>query len=399
MGDVESTAAGLMAARLPSHLYVHVPFCASKCGYCDFASVAGASESTARIVFRAMRTQLMQWDRSGLDGVLETIYFGGGTPSLFTGEVIDLLDFVRTHFLVHAGAEITAEANPDSLSRDDAVRLARAGVTRVSVGVQSFNDHELRVLGRAHDADAAERACATVLDAGMALSIDLMCAIPGQSRASWASTLERAASTGAEHVSVYPLSIEEGTPLQVGTEAGLVAEVEPDVAAEQLVLAQSALGYHGFERYEVANYAARPQARARHNVAYWTGRSYLGVGPAAHGMVDGVTARESCMFGDIGNDVGRVRFASAPDIGEWLVGHGDTVETLTLADAAREDAMLGLRMVEGITDDLARRAGVVAALEELRRDGLVEFDGVRWLTTQRGWLLGNEVFGRVWLAD
>ncbi len=399
MSDDGLSAADLMRARLPSHLYVHVPFCASKCAYCDFASVVLADKSSVRMVFRAMRSQLVQWHRSGLDGVVETIYFGGGTPSLVSDDVIDLLAFIREHFLIHAGAEITVEANPDSLSREDAFSLARAGVTRVSVGVQSFSDHELRVLGRLHDANRAEQACAWVLDAGMGLSVDLICAIPGQSRSSWASTLERAADVGAEHISVYPLSIEDGTPLQAAVETGLLTEVESDVAAELLILAQAALRYHGFERYEVANYARRREARSRHNTAYWTSRSYLGIGPGAHGMIDGATARESRLFGGIADDIGRVRFANAREIDEWLVGRGDSVEMLSFAQTAREDAMLGLRMVDGITDDLARRAGVVAALESLLEDGLVEFDGARWRTTQRGWLLGNEVFGRVWLAE
>ena len=291
MSDVANTAADLMVARLPSHLYVHVPFCASKCAYCDFASVAGADETTVRIVFRAMRTQLLQWQRSGLDGVLESIYFGGGTPSLVADEVVDLLGFIQEEFLVHAGAEVTVEANPDSLDRNRVAMLAEAGVTRLSLGVQSFSDHELRVLGRAHDAEAADRACSAVSEAGLALSIDLMCAIPGQSRASWSTTLQRAADTGAEHVSVYPLSIEDGTPMQVAVDARLLETVDSDVAAEHLVLAEAALRYHGFQRYEVANYARRREARGPHNLAYWTGRPYIGLGPGAHGMVDGAAAR------------------------------------------------------------------------------------------------------------
>jgi len=399
MRSIEECAAGLMGARLPSHLYIHVPFCASKCGYCDFASVAGASDATAELVFRAMRTQLLQWERAGLDGVLETVYFGGGTPTLFAEKVVDLLGFIRRTFVVHAGAEITVEANPDSLSADTARRLVDAGVTRVSVGVQSFDDHDLRVLGRIHDAREASRACDTVVSAGMALAVDLMCAVPSQTRTSWASTLERAGSTGAEHVSVYPLSLETGTPLRVAVDTGLLAEPDPDVAAEMMVLAQSALSYRGFERYEVANYAAGRKARSRHNTAYWSGRSYLGVGPGAHGMLDSPTARESRLFADVGPDVARVRYANARGIDEWLMTPDDDVETLTAAEALREDAMLGLRLVEGITDDLARRAGVVPALEGLVRDGLMRFHQMRWSTTQRGWLLGNEVFGRVWAGE
>jgi oxygen-independent coproporphyrinogen-3 oxidase len=399
VNGVESNAAGLTAPRLPAHLYVHVPFCASKCGYCDFASVAGADETTVRIVFRSIRSQLLQWERSGLEGVLETVYFGGGTPSLVAGEVVDLLDFVREHFLVHAAAEVTVEANPDSLGREAVASFAGAGVTRVSVGVQSFVDHELRVLGRVHDAAQAAAACERVRNSGLALSVDLMCGVPGQSRASWASTLQRTADSGAEHVSVYPLAIEDGTPMQVAVDTGLLEEPDPDVAAEHLILAESALRYHGFERYEVANYCRDAQSRARHNAAYWTGRSYIGVGPGAHGMVDAETARQSRLFGDVPPAAARVRFASAGDIGEWLVGTRESVETLTYQEAAREDAMLGMRMTEGITDDLARRAGVTDVLESLRRDGLVQREGSRWRVTQRGWLLGNEVFGRLWTAD
>ncbi len=269
--------------------------------------------------------------------------------------------------------------------------LAEAGVTRVSLGVQSFSDHELRVLGRAHDAETAERACSAVSEAGLALSIDLMCAIPGQSRASWSTTLQRAADTGAEHVSVYPLTVEDGTPMQVAVDARLVEAVDSDVAAEHLVLAEAALRYHGFQRYEVANYARRREARARHNLAYWTGRPYIGLGPGAHGMVDGAAARESCLFGDVGEDVGRLRYAGAADISDWLVGKGDTLELMTRAEAAREDAMLGMRLVDGIDDELARRAGVVAVLESLAEDGLVQLrrlqvvgDAARVAAGQRG---------------
>jgi len=399
MSDLGDTLTNAVGPRLPSHLYLHVPFCATKCGYCDFASVAGADEATADLVFRAMRTQLLDWERAGLDGVLETVYFGGGTPTLFAENVVELLGFIRDTFAVHAGAEITVEANPDSIDDATAALLAGAGVTRVSVGVQSFDDHDLRVLGRIHDASDATRACERVVRAGMSLALDLMCAIPGQTRTSWASTLERAGLTGAEHVSVYPLALEDGTALQVAVDTGLLSDPGPDVAAEMMVLAQSALSYHGFARYEIANYARTPDARSRHNSAYWTGRPYLGVGPGAHGMLDAGTARVVGMLEQAAPEVARVRYANAPEIEDWLLGRGFSVETLTIGEAAREDAMLGLRLTEGISDELARRAGVVGTLEALARDDLVRFDTARWTTTQRGWLLGNEVFGAVWLND
>ena len=201
----------LLGPSLPAHLYIHVPFCASKCAYCDFASISGASDDVVRAVFTGIRTQLRRWEVTGLGGVLDTVYVGGGTPSRYPEEVIRVLDYVREHFVVRSDAEVTVEANPDSVDAEVAAAFASAGVTRVSVGVQSFDDTVLRVLGRRHDARAAWDACRVVSDAGMDLSVDLICGVPGQTITSWSETLARAAATGARHASVYPLSIEPGT--------------------------------------------------------------------------------------------------------------------------------------------------------------------------------------------
>lgn len=384
---------------LPSHLYVHVPFCESKCAYCDFASVADADEETVELVFRGIRTQLRHWDRAAVDGVFETVYFGGGTPTLYPAKVASFLDYVREHFVVHAGAEVTVEGNPDSIDEATVEWLALSGVTRMSVGVQSLDDSDLRMLGRRHDAAAAQAACRAVTDAGLALSLDLMCGVPGQTRSSWAETLEKAVATGAGHLSVYPLTIEPGTPMEVAIGTGLLKDVDPDDAAESMVLAHNALERHGFERYETANYARRSDLRSRHNTAYWTGRAYIGVGPAAHGMLDSPTARAVKLYGDLGPEVARVRYGNAPSIEDWFLGRGDSLELLGTAEALREDAMLGLRLTEGITEELAEKAGVVAVLEELSASGLVEHVAKRWRTTRSGWLLGNEVFGRVWSGE
>lgn len=386
-----------MSAHLPAHFYVHVPFCASKCAYCDFASYAGCSEEMAEAVFSAMRTQIIGWERSGIDGVVETVYFGGGTPSLHATRVVTLLAHIRRALCVHPGAEITVEGNPDSLTDDVVDVLARAGVTRVSVGIQSFDDRELKILGRRHDAREAERACARVLAAGMALSVDLMCALPGQSRASLAGSIAAAAETGARHMSVYPLTIEDGTALQVAVDNGLVPDVDPDTAAEMMVLAEQALAFHGYERYEIANYAMSRRDRSRHNTAYWTGRSYAGIGPGAHGMLDVQTARATHMFDELSDQVARVRYGNAPDLDDWITGKGDSIELLDADEAAREDAMLGMRLVDGISDELVARAGALDALVALESSGLVLHEAGRWRCTRRGWLLGNEVFERIWL--
>lgn len=402
MSEFEEGALG-DGPRLPAHLYVHVPFCASKCDYCDFESVAGASDELVSAVFAGVRNQASQWVASGLDGVIETVYVGGGTPSLFAEQVARTLARIMRTFVVHAGAEITVEGNPDSLGGETVRVLSDAGATRVSVGVQSFDDGVLRVLGRRHDAHRAEVACEAVVEAGLALSVDLMCGIPGQTLTSWMETLRRAVETGAGHVSVYPLSIEDGTPMQVGVSAGLLEEPDPDVAAEMMVLAEEFLGYHGIARYEVANYARRG-AESRHNSAYWTGRPYLGIGPAAHGMLDVATARAvGLVAGDVDADVARVRYANAAGLDEWLTLRGDSIETLTAEEAAREDAMLGMRLVRGVSAEHVTAAGLDGALASLVADGLAERVGegsaARWRTTRRGWLLGNEVFSRIWLAE
>jgi oxygen-independent coproporphyrinogen-3 oxidase len=393
------------APRLPSHLYVHVPFCASKCSYCDFASISGASDDIVRTVFTGIRTQLTTWSRSALDGVLDTVYVGGGTPSRYPEKVAEVFGRVRAEFVVHPHAEVTVEANPDSLDSEVAELFSAAGVTRISVGVQSFDDSVLRLLGRRHDAAEAWAACRAVVDAGIELSVDVICGVPGQTITSWSETLERVVSTGAHHISVYPLSIEKGTPLSVAVSGGLVADVDPDAAADMMLLASNVLGYHGFGRYEVANYAVDPAHESVHNTAYWTGRPYIGVGPGAHGMLDAATARAVGML-DMGReDVARVRFGNAGDIDSWLTGKGDSYETLTSEEAVREDVMLGLRLARGVGVGQVEQAGLTDVLESLAADGLVEIaapmgsGGPRWRTTNRGWLLGNVVFGRVWAGE
>ena len=392
-------------ARLPSHLYLHVPFCASKCSYCDFNSISGASDDIVRTVFTGMRTQLTTWSRSALDGVLDTVYVGGGTPSRYPEKVAEELGHVRSSFVVHPNAEVTVEGNPDSLDAESVALLSSAGATRISVGVQSFDDSVLRLLGRRHDAAEAWAACRVVAGAGLDLSVDLICGVPGQTITSWSETLERAASTGARHVSVYPLSIEDGTPLSVAVGGGLIDAPDPDAAADMMLLASTVLGHHGLVRYEVANYAKDREHESVHNTAYWTGRPYIGVGPGAHGMLDAATAHAVGMLGMGREDAARVRYGNAPDIDQWLVGKGDTLETLTAEEAAREDVMLGLRLVRGVPAEQVEGAGLTAVLESLRTEGLTELSspaagGVpRWRTTERGWLLGNEVFGRVWTGE
>lgn len=384
--------------RLPAHLYIHVPFCRSKCSYCDFASMPAPPPALVAGTFAGMEAQLSQWAGCGLSGVLETVYVGGGTPSAWPAPVAALLRTVRELFVVHAAAEITVEANPDSLDATSAAVLAEAGATRVSVGVQSFDDRVLGFLGRRHDAAAARRACAAARETGAALCVDLMCGVPGQGDASWRDSLEQAVEAGATHVSVYPLAVEEDTPLAVAVAAGLAPEPDPDAAAGMMVAAEEILQGHGIVRYEVSNHAVQG-LESRHNTAYWTGRPYLGVGPGAHGMLDAETARALGVEGAEDEDVARVRYRNAADVDDWLLGRGDRAELLGRGEAAREDVMLGLRLARGVPFRQAVEANVTEVLEDLAAAGLVELAGSNWQTTRRGWLLGNEVFSRVWAGE
>jgi len=385
---------------LPEHLYVHVPVCRAKCAYCDFFSVPYEWCAYSEVeLARALAHQAQAWTTRGVPAVpLRSLYVGGGTPTMLGVALADLCAMVVSTFGLAECAEVTVEANPESID-DGLVRLLveEGRLTRLSLGAQSFNDDELAMLGRPHDAARTRAAAASVIARGVDLSVDLMCGLPGQTLGSWESSLHAAVATGAGHVSVYPLSLEPGTPLERRVERGEFPAPDPDRAAEMMERASELLGAEGFARYEVANYA-RTGKESVHNTAYWTGRPYLGIGPGAHGMLDATVARALGMPG-IGSVAARVRYAVASSLESGLESVPELeIETLTGAEALREDAMLGLRRAEGITVALAEQACVTEALWELDILGLVERAGMRWRTTERGWLLGNEVFGRVWGA-
>ncbi|MDR3685821.1 MAG: radical SAM family heme chaperone HemW [Coriobacteriia bacterium] len=387
-------------AGLPEHFYFHVPFCRSKCSYCDFTSYAGSDSQDVFAVFAGMEAEVHRWSFASLPGVVATVYVGGGTPSLHAAPVGQLLEQVRRHLPLRSDAEITVEANPDSLSSSALEALVAGGATRISVGVQAFDDGVLRLLGRLHDSRQARVALSLVREAGIELSVDLICGVPGQSMASWVESLEQALDSGAKHLSIYPLAIEDGTALSVAISGGLVVEPDPDTAAEMMLVAQTRLAASGIERYEVANYAT-PGHESIHNTAYWTGKPYVGVGPGAHGMFEPGTAQTVGMyFGDSAQqDVARVRYANSGEIDAWLTGAAPQVELLSADEVAKEDVMLGLRLVRGVRVSQVSAARLDDVLDSLRHDGLTELVDGHWRTTERGWLLGNVVFGRVWAGE
>ena len=391
-------------------LYVHVPYCAAKCRYCDFDSTACRSEDELDAYATSMAACVEAFARRGSLAACRTVYFGGGTPTLLGDRLPKLVEKIR-------GAapklqELTCEANPESLPRELAHALSDAGATRISLGVQSFDDEELEALGRIHSAERAHAAVEAACAAGLDVSIDLMCGIPLQTPSSWSATLEKAVASGAGHISVYPLTVEEGTLFDRMCASGELGEPDEDFQAWCMGEARQVLASAGFHPYEVASYA-RPGKECRHNIAYWTGVSYLGLGRSAAGMFDRDTyddLRDPLGLDTVPAEVRRVRVCQKTDALPLGVP-GDPVydcEPLTEHEAVAEDLMLGMRMTRGVSAELVDRARAViggnavdAALSHAVNEGLAQWIGrdarsVRFCPTERGWLMGNELFGIMW---
>lgn len=403
-------------------LYLHIPFCRSKCLYCDFDSRAlcggadGADPMGAYLSCLIERLRLFG-GQGALDSV-RTVYIGGGTPSLLGPRLVGLVRKVRRWC---DPVEFTCEANPESFSRELAGALALAGATRVSLGVQSLNDAELRRIGRIHDAGRALEAIACAKEAGLDVSADLMCGLPGQTLASWRESVAGVIASGPDHVSVYPLSVEEGTPLDGMVESGEILVPDGDCQADEMELARTLLAEAGFEPYEVASYA-RPGHACAHNIAYWTGIEYLGIGRSAASMMSAETFDalrrlfEGPEAGGPEASPARIRVVQQDDAGSRF-----DFETLSAREAAAEDLMLACRMTRGIPAALLNRARSVIPAEELARAcgfavdrGLARWSGARGgntpahevpsgtafgsdlVPTHTGWLEGNELYGLFW---
>ena len=395
----------------PVSLYVHVPFCVSKCAYCDFYSRAGG-EALRRPFVDAALFEAGHWSHYDLLDDVPSLYIGGGTPTLLGDDLVHLVRGLIETARLRADAELTVETNPETTDAALVAALVKEGVNRFSLGVQSFDDDVLRTLGRCHDAERARTATRVLRDSGAGFSIDLICGVPGQTTASWDATLEEAVRCGARHLSVYPLTVEEGTPLDAAVRAGTVPAPDPDDAADMMLAAEVALAAAGMPRYEVASYA-QPGHESRHNLVYWTGGSYLGVGPHAASMLTAEQYRRVAEGEGWATPpaseppCARARFTREASLEEYVrrpLADPGPVEFLDADETAREDAMLGLRTTAGITAAQAEAAGAVKALVGLAEQGLVRVtesaDGEsRWRTTEQGWLLGNRVFEAVWTAE
>jgi oxygen-independent coproporphyrinogen III oxidase len=333
-----------MRSTLPAHLYLHVPFCARRCSYCDFSIAVRRVVPTDRFIKSVQRELALRFSTpsgaatpaGGDSAALETVYLGGGTPSRLGGPGIRaLLNVVRAHAPIEPGAEVTLEANPDDVTREAASAWRDSGVTRISLGVQSFDDEVLKWMHRTHDADRAVQAVETLKNEGFDdISIDLIFALPDTVNRSWSADLEKAIALGPQHVSLYGLTVEPQTPLGRWVARAEVAESPEDRYEQEYLEAHRRLTGAGFEHYEVSNYA-RPGRRARHNSAYWTGARYAGVGPAAHEF-DGARRRWNAPYAEWER---RLELGSDPMEGE---------ELLTDENRDTELVYLGLRAAAGL---------------------------------------------------
>lgn len=402
-------------------LYAHVPFCAQKCRYCDFDSRSFAPCELGAALdayFEQLHARLDAFGKAGALDRIRTVYVGGGTPSLAGERLVELARRIRAWC---APVEFTCEANPESLTAEFAAALAKAGVTRVSLGVQTLDNTELTAIGRIHDADRALTAIATVKDAGLDVSCDLMCGLPGQTAASWKRTLEGVLAAAPHHVSVYPLTLEEGTPLYRMACRDESLEPDEDFQAACMDTARERLSAAGYHPYEVASYALDGH-ECVHNIAYWTGQGYLGLGRSAAGMLDAEDFdRLAGLFPGVSSrgDAHRVRLVQRDDAATAF-----EAEYLSQREAAAEDLMLACRMTRGVGPDLLVRAARVIPTGELAAscdralelglatwvpDGVEGYAGriaskdviagracARLAPTHLGWLDGNVLFELFW---
>jgi oxygen-independent coproporphyrinogen-3 oxidase len=377
--DSPAAASSLSPAADPDYgaLYLHIPFCARRCAYCDFITEAiAASDPRLDEATESLIREIRAASREGLLGGIRTVYIGGGTPTfLGHGRLVSLVYALALSLNLLPETEFTVEANPESLTSALVRDLYSLGVNRLSLGVQSFCDRELAALGRIHNAETARHAVKLARERMENVSLDLMCGIPLQTSASWRKTLHEAIACDPAHISVYPLAVEENTPFAQAVESGRMRIADEDEQAARMQTAAAMLQEAGFERYEVASYA-RPGFACRHNRAYWTGVPYLGLGPGAASM------RPS--------EQGRVRSLD-----------GNPLERLSFAEAALEDVMLGMRLSEGVSRQLVERAtSYTPSLRDtfagLLGAGLIREEQGRYQPTDRGWLLGNELYGRIW---
>ena len=358
-------------------LYIHVPFCPQRCPYCAFATIVG-QEDRHSLYAEAICREIESW--AHLSGPVETVFLGGGTPSQVEPALIgQMLEAVQRHLGLHPDAEIAIEVNPGTVDREKFARLKAFGCNRISIGAQALRDADLRHLGRQHSSADVERAYEAARAAGFAnVSLDLVANVPRGSEADWHFSVERAIALAPEHLSVYSLTIEEGTIFAQRQRQGLLESVADDCQARTLEWTDARLVTAGYEHYEISNYA-RLGYRSRHNWGYWTGVPYLGVGLGAHSFISG---KRFWNTRDLNAYLDAMHQGRSPCAGE---------ETIALDTARRERLWLGLRTIEGVelTQEEVSRIQSNRRFAELENVGYAELEGQRLRLTRAGFLLAD----------
>jgi oxygen-independent coproporphyrinogen-3 oxidase len=372
----------------PAGIYIHIPFCSSRCSYCDFATGLYNAPAAESYVL-SLVNEIGSWREVEPPEAVDTIYFGGGTPSLLSPAQLEtLLNAVRRRFKVSETAEVSLEINPGSVTPETLAAFRSLGINRASFGAQTFDDNELARLGRSHTADETRRTFRYLRDAGFEnVSFDLIAGLPGQTMAGWRRNLDEAFSLRPEHLSFYLLEVHQGTPLASHIRQGIQPQPDEDLAAEmyEVMLDRAAEG--GYEHYEISNLCL-PGLEARHNTKYWTTAPYYGFGCSAHSYDGG--------FRRWANERDPVRYI------EMIKQHGKAIvdETrLTKADRQAEAVFLRLRLMQGFSfKEYEQVFGAnlrekhESDLRRFREAGLIECNGDLLRLTRAGALLSNEVF-------
>lgn len=394
-GALPSASAAAVGER-PLGVYVHVPFCSVRCGYCDFntytADELGGTDgpvgsSRASFAEGALRELDLAHRVLGHGApAVSTVFVGGGTPTLLpAADLVRVLGGIRERFGLATDAEVTAEANPDSVTPSSLTTLREGGFTRVSIGMQSAVPAVLATLDRTHDPANVARAVAAARDAGLAVSLDLIYGTPGESLEDWRASLEAAIALRPDHVSAYALTVEPGTKMHARVRRGELPMPTGDDEADKYELADELLAAAGYAWYEISNWSRAPEGRCRHNLAYWRGDDWWGVGPGAHSHVAGTrwwNVKHPTAW------AGRLAAGESPAAAR---------EVLDPEQRHDEEVLLGVRLVDGLPVDVLAPAGR-RAVAGLVADGLVDGRSAvrgRVVLTQRGRLLADTVVGQL----
>jgi len=387
--------------------YVHVPFCKTKCPYCDFNTYQGI-ENLIDPFLPALTSEIECWGETLAHPAVKSVFFGGGTPSyLPPGYIEKILASIQESFQVAADAEITTEANPGDLDAAACASILSQGVNRLSIGVQSLDNNLLNLLGRRHQASEAIEAFQTARQAGFDnVNLDLMYGLPNQSMEQWQQTLDQLVGLAPEHISLYALTIEEGTPMHRWAEEGKIPEPDSDLAADMYQYARESLATAGYHHYEISNWSL-PDRACDHNLVYWQNGPYLGVGPGAHSHLGDYrfwtvlsprdyNTKASAWAESIVQPINELlesALKEVPTLGGW--------EHISVETACSETMFLGLRLLDGL--DLSKASTLTgidlakkfqAPIQECIELGLLEQDGNCLKLTKPSYLIANQAFTR-----